>query len=94
MGKRLCCSVSLLFFVFCTACSKDNPASGQELVKSKCFTCHSRLIVCKNLDQGDKYWKNTVERMAKKDMEISPESVRTVIDFLQRQEPDSSVLCQ
>ncbi|HMB31806.1 MAG TPA: hypothetical protein VKN82_08285 [Desulfohalobiaceae bacterium] len=84
----------LILFVLIMGCSEDNHPSELEMLETKCFTCHSRLIVCKNLDQGHEYWKNTVKRMVKKGMEIDPQSEMLIIDFLQGQGSDLSILCK
>lgn len=74
------------------ACGQE-VSQGEKVATGPCVSCHSKLIVCSNLDQDRDYWKNTVQRMVDKGMDISGQEQQEVVDYLNDQEPGSGPVC-
>lgn len=83
---------SLLLGSVLIACGEGVP-QGEKVATGPCVQCHSSLITCSNLDKDRDYWENTVNRMVKKDMEISDQEQEAVVEYLSGLEPGSSPIC-
>lgn len=93
MHKAVClllgAVVSLVLF---TACSGQSEP-GERIVTQQCTSCHARLIMCTNLERGPQYWEETVDRMARKGMDLTEQDKREATEYLSGLQPGADVLC-
>lgn len=67
-----------------TSIAADKPASGAELLESRCSVCHPSARP-KGLKKTAAQWDATVTRMVVKGAKLSAEDKRVLVDYLAKQ---------
>ncbi len=92
--RYLCVPIAVLVVCFwIVACQGEGTSLGKEVLNTSCKSCHSNLITCNNLGKDRSYWQSTVQRMAKKGMNITDQEEKAVVDYLSGLEPGASPVC-
>ena len=93
MGKVVCFLLGAVVSLVLVAACSGQTEPGERVVTQQCTSCHARLIMCTNLDQGPQYWEETVERMARKGMDLTEQDKREATSYLNGLQPGADVLC-
>jgi mono/diheme cytochrome c family protein len=92
--KKPALILAFLGLALAAACGGDATSRGERLVMTKCVSCHSALIICKNLEGNDSYWADTVERMANMQIDLDREERVAVTSYLQELPPGTEPVCK
>ena len=79
------CTLALSMFGFALAgCSSggSSAVSGEDLVKSKCTTCHSLDTVTNSTNSTKAEWETTVKAMEAKGLSITDAERTAIVDYL------------
>jgi hypothetical protein len=70
-------------------------SSSEQLVNSKCGTCHKLDSLCKNLGKYDKAgWDKVVDSMLKKGALVNKSEKETISTYLAGLKPGSKPVCK
>lgn len=86
-----------VFFLFSIVLisSAANVSASDDLVSSKCSTCHSLDKVCKDIGKKDlKGWTRTVKHMQAMGAEINDAQVKEISKTLAESEAGSNSICK
>ncbi len=64
------------------------PGAGLDLINQRCVFCHNSAQVFSQRKTGAA-WAATVDQMANRGAEVSPEEMKTIVDYLTKNYGDS-----
>jgi cytochrome c553 len=64
-------------------------------VMTACTECHTTARICDNLGRKDRgEWTRTIERMASRGADVSPEDIPELAEYLANLKPGSKPVCK
>ena len=60
---------------------KGTPGAGLDLINERCVFCHNSAQIFSQRKSGPA-WAATVDQMASRGAEVSPEEMKTITDYL------------
>ena len=77
----LCLAVSGVRAIAADAPLPPPPGPGLELINQRCIFCHNTVQIFSQ-HKTPEAWSATVEQMANRGAEVSPEEMKTIVDYL------------